>query len=95
MIQLCNRLKELREVKGLSFEELATNIGLDKSTIWAYESGQIYVPVKHLERLANFFEVSVDSLLDRCNLTHNLNLQNISLLNDYNLVLDDKPRHEN
>lgn len=94
MKQLSKRLKDLREAKGLSSEELAKNIGLAKSTVWAYENGKKQVSVEHLERLADYFEVSVDSMLNRSERTLNLDLQNTSFLNDYNLMLDDQPLNQ-
>lgn len=48
----------------------------------------------HLERLADYFEISVDSLLDREERTINVDLQNTSFLNDYSLILDDKPLNQ-
>ncbi|ANU14328.1 hypothetical protein B481_2513 [Planococcus halocryophilus Or1] len=94
MKQLSKRIKDLREAKGLSTEELAEAIGFAKSTVWAYESGKKQVSVVHLERLADYFEISVDSLLDRDERTINVDLQNTSFLNDYNLMLDDQPLNQ-
>lgn len=50
--------------------------------------------VVHLERLADFFEISVDSLLDRNDRTINVDLQNTNFLNEYTVMLDDQPLNE-
>ncbi|MFP3356179.1 helix-turn-helix domain-containing protein [Planococcus citreus] len=94
MKQLSKKIKDLREAKGLSPEELADRLGFAKSTVWAYESGKKQVSVVHLERLADFFEISVDSLLDRNDRTINVNLQNANFLNEYTVMLDDQPLNE-
>ncbi|AUD14856.1 MULTISPECIES: helix-turn-helix domain-containing protein [unclassified Planococcus (in: firmicutes)] len=94
MKQLSKKIKDLREVRGLSPEELADRLGFAKSTVWAYESGKKQVSVVHLERLADFFEISVDSLLDRNDRTINVDLQNANFLNEYTVMLDDQPLNE-
>lgn len=94
MKQLSKKIKDLREVRGLSPEELADRLGFAKSTVWAYESGKKQVSVVHLERLADFFEISVDSLLDRNDRTINVDLQNTNFLNEYTVMLDDQPLNE-
>ncbi len=94
MKQLSKKIKDLREARGLSTEELADRLGFAKSTVWAYESGKKQVSVVHLERLADFFEISVDSLLDRNDRTINVDLQNTNFLNEYTVMLDDQPLNE-
>ncbi|MFD1031926.1 helix-turn-helix domain-containing protein [Metaplanococcus flavidus] len=91
MNDLSKKIKQLREEKGVSTEELAEEIGFAKSTVWAYESGKKQVSVSHLARLADYFEVSIDNLLNREERTINLDLQNPKNATDYNLLLDDKP----
>lgn len=91
MEDLSKKIKQLREEKGVSPEELATQIGFAKSTVWAYESGKKQISVSHLARLADYFEVSVDKLLDRGERSIDVDLQNLSNITDYNLLLDDKP----
>ncbi|MDN5708300.1 MAG: helix-turn-helix domain-containing protein [Planococcus sp. (in: firmicutes)] len=94
MKQLSKKIKDLREARGHSPEELADLLGFAKSTVWAYESGKKQVSVVHLERLADFFEISVDSLLDRNDRIINVNLQNTNFLNEYTVMLDDQPLNE-
>lgn len=56
------RLKRLRENKGLSQEQLANIIGVDRTTIVKYETGASR-PTRHLKKIAEFFHVSTDYLL--------------------------------
>lgn len=59
------KLKELRESKGLSQEELAAKLNIPRSSITHYENSADRLPRKsRLLEIANFFDVSVDFLLN-------------------------------
>jgi len=60
-----NRLKELRENKQLSRDELAKAVKLSYWAIAKYEIGERTPDLDTLHRLADFFGVSVDYLLGR------------------------------
>lgn len=57
------RLKELRKAKGLSQATLAERLGMSKSTIGAYETGDIKPSVEAIEALAEFFNVNKGYLM--------------------------------
>ncbi|MDD0822774.1 helix-turn-helix domain-containing protein [Bacillus cereus] len=58
------KLKELRESKGLSQEELAAKLNIPRSSITHYENSDDRLPRKsRLLEIANFFSVSIDFLL--------------------------------
>ncbi|WP_074554579.1 helix-turn-helix domain-containing protein [Bacillus cereus] len=58
------KLKELRESRGLSQEELAAKLNIPRSSITHYENSDDRLPRKsRLLEIANFFNVSVDFLL--------------------------------
>lgn len=61
-----NILKQLRRKKGLTQEQLAAIIGLERSSIGKYESLKKPVTPSNdvLVRIANYFDVSVDYLLE-------------------------------
>lgn len=65
MTSFGDRLKNLREKKGLSQQELAKRFNLSQSTIAYYENDKKQPNQNTLQRLADFFEVSVDYLLGR------------------------------
>ena len=58
-------LRLLRETLGISQTELGKKIGVARSTICQYESGRREPDNETLQRLADFFNVSVDYLLGR------------------------------
>lgn len=55
-----DRLKELRSLRGLSQVALAEKLGMSKSTIGAYETGDRKPSYEVLEELADFFNVTID-----------------------------------
>lgn len=59
------RIKELRESRGLSQEAVGKIIGVKRYSVYAYEKGKCYPDVEHLMALADYFEVSTDYLLGR------------------------------
>ena len=58
------RLRDLREDKDLKQIELADLIGCSQATYSRYESGALGVPSDVLIKLAKFYNVSVDYILE-------------------------------
>lgn len=59
------RLKQLRRQRGISQLKLAMDLGLNQNSISRYESGEREADYRTLIRLADYFNVSVDYLLER------------------------------
>ena len=59
------RLKALREKRGISQLKLAMDLGLNQNSISRYESGAREADYKTLIALADYFDVSIDYLLER------------------------------
>jgi transcriptional regulator with XRE-family HTH domain len=61
------RLRQIRQQKKLSLSEVesATHQEFKASVMGAYERGERMISVPRLERLANFYGVTVDQLLPR------------------------------
>lgn len=59
------RLAELRQKKGLSQYEFAEKIGFSRGQVGNYEQGRREPDYETLNKIANFFKVSVDYLLGR------------------------------
>ena len=57
------RVAELRQIKGLSPEALAGQIGIDAETYRRYETGAEDIPVGVLMQIAQGFEVELTALL--------------------------------
>lgn len=58
-----NRVRELRNEKGFSQEELAGRINVSQQTISRIEKGETQIPVDILVHLSKFFHVSADYIL--------------------------------
>lgn len=61
------RLKEVREAKNVSQIKLAIDLGLNQNSISRYENGKREADYKTLIAFADYFNVSVDYLLERTN----------------------------
>lgn len=72
--QLSKRLAHLRKEVGMTQEELADAIGLKRSAIAQYETGHRKEPeYEVLDKLAHYFDVSVDYLMGRTSVRASLN----------------------
>ena len=59
------RLKEIRRQKGISQLKLALDLNMNQNTISRYETGEREPGITELIQIANYFNVSVDYLLER------------------------------
>lgn len=59
------RLKELHEKRNISQVKLAFDLGLNKNCISRYENGAREADYKTLILLADYFNVSIDYMLER------------------------------
>lgn len=66
-------LKAARKMKGLSQQEIADLMQIDRSTYTRYETGSIQPDNTKLIQLSTILEVSIDFLLDRPNNPDNSN----------------------
>ncbi len=65
IVDLAPRLRQLRMDKRLRQDQVAALIGIDKSTVSAYENDLRQPSCEILVRFANLYRVSVDFLLGR------------------------------
>lgn len=63
ILKLGERLKELRQERGLSQRELAAVFGLNSVTYLHYEKEQRQPPLELLFKFASYFDVTIDYLL--------------------------------
>lgn len=62
---LGEKLKKLREIRKITQKNLADVLGVGTSTVAMWETGGRHPDHEMLVRIADFFNVSVDSLLGR------------------------------
>lgn len=61
------RLKEIRKSRGVTQLKLAMDLNISQNTISRYETGEREADYATLIRLADYFNVSIDYLLERTN----------------------------
>ncbi len=59
------RLKEIRKSKGISQLKLAMDLNTNQNTISRYETGEREPGIKELIQIADYFDISIDYLLER------------------------------
>ena len=59
------RLREIRRAKGISQLKLAMDLNTNQNTISRYETGEREPGIAELIRIADYFHISVDYLLER------------------------------
>lgn len=61
--QIAARIKELREIHGISPETLASDFNIPIETYIEYESGNVDIPVSFLYEIAGRFKVELTAIL--------------------------------
>lgn len=59
------RLKEIRKAKGISQLKLAMDLNTNQNTISRYETGDREPGISELIKIADYFNISIDYLLER------------------------------
>ena len=68
MNSFANIIKKLRTERGLSQEQLAEELGISKSTVAMWETGERYPGNFLYEQIADYFNVDMDYLYGRTNI---------------------------
>lgn len=61
------RLREIRKSKGISQLKMALDLNTNQNTISRYETGEREPGINDLIKIADYFNVSIDYLLERTN----------------------------
>jgi transcriptional regulator with XRE-family HTH domain len=61
--EIGNRLREARQYRGYSQKEIADILEVSRSTISLMENGRRKIEATELQKLAEFYDVSIDRLL--------------------------------
>jgi transcriptional regulator with XRE-family HTH domain len=91
LVTFGQKLKALRVAKNISSEQLAEEVDVTKSLIWSYEINKKEPSSTHLIKIADYFEVTVDYLLDREKKKFDINLQNSieDIIDNFIISIDD------
>ena len=61
------RIRDLREDKDMTQESIAKVLGMSQTGYSKYETGENDIPTAILIKLADFYSVSIDYILNRTN----------------------------
>lgn len=75
------RLFDLREYKDLSQIKLADYLGITRQTYSLWEKGTKIIPLKHLNNLSNFYEISMDYIVGLTDEKNNSGIIKLTELN--------------
>ena len=81
-----SRIKDLRIDRNISQKEISEYLGINQSTYSKFELNKVVIPIELLNKLANYYQVSLDYLLK---------ITNNSKINIVNPNLDKKVVGEN
>lgn len=58
-----NRLKEIREANELTQNEVAKKLNITRQNYSRWETGELLIPLYHLNTLSNFYNCSMDYIM--------------------------------
>ena len=64
-----DRLKEIREEHELTQKQIATILNVDRSTYAGWETGKDTIPLRRLNKLSDYYKISVDYMTGLSNVT--------------------------
>ena len=64
-----DRLKEIREERNLTQKEIAKTLEVDRSTYAGWETGKDTIPLRRLNKLSDYYKISVDYMTGLSNVT--------------------------
>lgn len=71
-------LKRIRQKRNITQEEIANKLGIKRGVYSSYETEYHFMPVKHLDILCEYFDVSIDYLFGFTNKENYLNVKKIN-----------------
>lgn len=72
-----NKLKELRIEKNLTQKKISEILNISEITYTHYESEYYIIPIKHLNTLCSYFEITIDYIFEFNNISSYDNIRDI------------------
>ena len=80
-----NKLLDMREYFNVNQETIGEIVGVTKTSISKWETGKETIPLKHLNTLSNYYNVSIDYLVGLSKIK-NYNYENYIKINELNKI---------
>ena len=84
---MLKRIKELREIAGMSQKALADSIGVSQQSINKYENHNIEPDIETLKQIASLFNTSIDYITEHTDIISRIEKTTPSDLNDAELII--------
>lgn len=88
-------LKTLRKQHNLSQQKLADILHISQQSVYKYENNITSPDIETLIRMADYFNTSIDYLLEYTDIAHKIEPVQSNMLNDEELALIEKYRRMN
>ena len=75
-----NKLFDLRDYNDLYQREIAREISISRRTYSSWETSTRIIPLKHLNALSNYYDVSMDYIMGLSKIKTNSKIKNIEVL---------------
>lgn len=89
------KLRDLREDNDLLQKDIAITIGISRRTYSSWETGNKIIPLKHLNTLCNYYDVSMDYVMGLSKDKKKYNIKKIDFLNKAEIGLKIKTIRKN
>lgn len=89
------KLQDLREDNDLLQKDIASAIGISRRTYSSWETGNKIIPLKHLNTICNYYDVSMDYVMGLSKEKKKYNIQKIIFLNKLEIGLKIKTIRKN
>ncbi len=86
-MELGEKIQQLRKVKNMTQEDLASAIFVSRTAISKWESGRGYPSIDSIKLLSEFFHVSIDELLSGKELLSVAENDNIKRINKFKFIV--------
>jgi transcriptional regulator with XRE-family HTH domain len=63
LLMICSRIRELREILGITTSDIARRIGIPEQTYLQYEKGELDIPISVLYEIASYLGTDMTVLL--------------------------------
>jgi len=85
-MEIGNNIKELRKSKGVTQQQIADLINMHRSNYSKVENGQREISISALNKIAKYFNVSIDDIINNNEVPEEINVENKPLLEKVKLI---------
>ena len=92
-MELSEKIKELRERAGLTQEELAERMGVQRNTVWRWENKKANLKAENIQSLSSVLEVDASELMREENGMYKMSAKSDRAEDGRDILTDNKAGH--